>query len=143
VFGNFAVSAGAALDGVFARPGSDGEGASGAGFDVPVLVGARSDGDILRGWLGARGGYRHLSGSVAIPQDAGTPDARGTLTGRQGSAGGVIGLAAGLRPIWVAVELDVSLLFGNASLELADGTQRSSDLSGVAFTPAGALFTKF
>jgi hypothetical protein len=141
VFGNYAVSVGAGFDGLLA--GSDADGASGAGFDVPLLVGARSDGDILRGWLGARGGYQHLSGSVSVPPVAGAAGASGTLTGGQWSAGGVLGLAAGLKPIWVAVELDVSLLFGNASLDLADGTRRSSDLSGVAFVPAGALFTKF
>lgn len=144
-FGNVAISVGAGLDAVVPRLGSNDAftRVGGVGLDVPVLVGARSDGDILRGWLGARAGYRTLSGPARVQLDASSPVQTADLSSGQWSAGGVLGLATGLRPIWVAVELDVDVLRAHADWSISDGTRHTTTLHGVAFVPAGAIFTKF
>ena len=115
---------------------------SGFGVDVPVVVGYRSDGEIVQVWGGIRASYEQAGGEVLV---AGAPEnTRAELDATGISAQGLIGLAVGLRPVWVAAELGVGYL--NVKGELSDpagGPSSSARVDGVTLTPAGALMGRF
>jgi hypothetical protein len=111
---------------------------SGYGFDVPALVGWQSDAGVLSLWGGARGGMEALSTEVYVEPGPMMVAVRPSLPLLHGYAGGVAGLAMGLRHVHVAFELDVFYHWVGGDL---DGS--SIKVRGVTLTPAGALIFTF
>jgi hypothetical protein len=109
---------------------------SGYGFDVPVLLGWRSDAGVISAWGGARGGLESLdtSAEIAEPSMALVSDLR--LWRRY--VGGVAGLSFGFRHVHAALELDV--FYQWVSGDLGGSTVR---VDGLTLTPAGALIFTF
>lgn len=169
--GDLALSAGVGFTGILTRPGSDppidetggaeparsadgGIGGldagavSGWGVDVPVIAGWRSAGDIARVWLGPRGGYEQLSGEVRLQLEPSTRNVLvGPVEGRRWHVGGLLGLAFGFEPVWVAIEVQGSFQWIEGHLEAESTTgarvEHDADVRGLTVSPAGALIGKF
>jgi hypothetical protein len=112
---------------------------SGYGFDVPALVGWRSDAGVVSLWGGARGGMEFLDTEIVDgqpPSTGGIP--RPGLDFMHGYVGGVAGLAMGLRHLHVALELDVFQHWFSG-----DYQGSAVKVRGVSITPAGALIFTF
>ena len=122
-------------------PGLDAGDVSGFGFDVPVIVGMRSDAELFQLWIGARGGYERLSGELLMALDPVAEVETASLRASRWYMGGLIGIAVGVRPIRVAVELDASYQRFEGELE-RPGNARAK-LDGVTLTPTGAVLAKF
>jgi hypothetical protein len=118
-------------------PGADLSRANGFGVDVPLLFGVRSDADLLAVWGGARFGYDHWAGKIALDQQD-----RFTLSAGRVSAGPVLGLAVGVTPFWVAAELELDYAHVTGTLD-RPGNRYDAQLSGWSVHPAGALIAKF
>ncbi len=121
-------------------------------FDVPVLLGWRSNGDVVQIWAGPRGGAETLGGEVRVltildVDPTGQAGRIGPLDARRFFIGGLLGFAIGVDPIWVAVELDVAYQNYSGTLELDDSTGATlgfdEGASGLTMTPTGALIAKF
>jgi hypothetical protein len=155
-----ATSIGAAASAVLSRPGSaapeaasagrfegtaDETTAAGFGFDVPALIGWRSTASIVEVWAGARAGMERVTGNLPLLPAASSATA--DLTAIRWYGGGLLGFAVGIRPIWVAFELDVAYqhLSARASFPGAVGSPEHDDgtVTGVTVAPAGALIGKF
>jgi hypothetical protein len=112
---------------------------SGWAVSVPLLVGYRSDAELIQLWGGVRGRYERARGEVLFA-GARTPSAE--LSAHALSAEGLVGLAVGLPPIWVAAEVSVGYL--NVRGELSSkGSASSGSADGVTVSPAGALIARF
>jgi hypothetical protein len=123
-------------------PGVDASGVTGWGLDVPIIAGFRSDAELVQIWGGLRGGYERMFGELLLrasldPQDESEAD----LSANRWFAGGLVGIAVGVRPIWVGVELDFAYQRFSGELEWA-GT-RSVAVKGFTLAPTGALIGKF
>jgi len=118
-------------------PGASRERATGYGVDVPVLVGYRTDANLISVWGGVRAGYDRWSGHVDLE-----PDRDCALDARRLSAGSLLGVAVGVSPLWVALELelDYAHVTGHVTQPGADG---SETINGWSVRPAGALIGKF
>jgi hypothetical protein len=121
-----ALSIGAGVSGVRT---DEAFGPTGAGFDLPVVVGWRSTAQVVTLWGGARGGFEKL-----VAGSSGTDE----LSLRRWYGGIVGGLALGFRHLRGALELEVD--YQNVAGSLAG--QRVS-LSGLTFTPAAGLVLTF
>jgi hypothetical protein len=126
--------------GTNALPGVDLSALKGYGADVPVLVGWQSAGGIYRVWGGARGGFERdsLARLSTEPKDAPPGAAPITLDATRFYAGGVLGVATGVRHVHVAVELQIAY-------QGASGTYNGTPVSitGLTITPATALLWSF
>lgn len=138
-----ALSAGLGLTGRFGQsaldlpPGTDLSGAHGVGVDLPILLGYRSDADLLSVWGGLRGSYDHWSGSVSLD-----PSPAFELSASRVAVGPIIGMSVGLPPFWVTAELELDYAHASGSLE-RPGTRYDAQLNGWSARPAGALVAKF
>ncbi|MFO0638338.1 MAG: hypothetical protein U0183_03940 [Polyangiaceae bacterium] len=120
-------------------PGLDLGALKGYGADVPLLVGWQSQGGLYRVWGGARGGFERDSvGRLSSEPRDPVPGAPLTLDATRFYAGGVFGLATGLRHVHVALELQVAY-------QTASGTFNGSSVSvsGLSVSPATALLWSF
>jgi hypothetical protein len=117
--------------------GVDLGGTSGYGVDVPLVVGWRSDGGLLSAWAGVRGGYERQRGQIGLDPDGSGRQVLGWSASRVWG-GGLVGLMAGFRRVFVAVELDAS--HNNASASVGETPVK---LQGVTLTPAAALLGRF
>lgn len=127
-------------------PGLDASGISGWGFDVPIIAGYRSEDDLVQVWGGARGGYEQLGGDFTLRIDPDpTAVRRAPVSAHRWFAGGLVGVAVGIAPLWVAAELDVDYqsLEGSVAVDAAPAPPRNAGLQGVTLTPAGAVIAKF
>ncbi len=126
--------------GVNALPGVDLSALKGYGADVPVLVGWQSAGGIYRLWGGARGGFERdsLARLSTEPKDVPQGTTSMTLDATRFYAGGVLGVATGVRHVHVAIELQVAY-------QTASGTYNGTAVSvtGVSISPATALLWTF
>ncbi len=119
--------------------GVDPSGVSGWAISLPVLVGYRSDAELVQLWGGVRGRYERASGEVTFTaEQAPTSD----LSAHAVSAEALVGLAVGLPPIWVAAEVSVGYLNVHGELSTS-GSSSSAGVDGVTVTPAGALIARF
>jgi hypothetical protein len=109
------------------------------GFDVPLMLGWRSSVDIARIWLALSPSYAHAYGNLVLDSEVAPTQYRFesdalTLTG-------TVGLAMGLRPIFIAMELGFGesrargSMFGNPN----DSAGGSASVSAFTLTPATAL----
>ncbi len=130
--------------------GVDANGAYGFGFHVPVLVGYRSDAELVQAWGGLVGTFEQAYGPVVIADD--TPDDpsdlendgvdEADLNAHRFSGALVVGLAVGIEPIWVAVELTGRYFSLEGSLRNTDMHTRG-ELTGLSIEPAGAIIGRF
>ena len=113
----------------------------GYGADLPILVGWQSTGGLYQVWGGARGGFEYdaielvTSGEPTSATLAPTPLG---LSATRFYAGGVLGVAAGLHHVHVALEID-------AAYETVTGRFNDTRVStnGLSLTPATALWWTF
>ena len=130
--------------------GVDTGGVYGWGFNVPVLVGYRSDAEVVQAWGGLVGTFEHAYGSVVLSDSTpapSEPNAEGDVEqahfdGSRISGAAVLGLSVGMDPIWVAVEITGRYFALDGTLSSA-GEKAAGDLSGLSIEPAGALFGRF
>jgi hypothetical protein len=120
--------------------GIDPSGVSGWAVSLPVIVGYRSDAELVQVWGGLRGRYEHASGEVLLAVEQ-YPTAE--LSAHAISAEAIVGLAVGLPPIWVAAEVSVGYLNIHGDLEPMGGSANSASVDGVTVSPAGALIARF
>ena len=120
-----------------APPGSDLDRAHGFGLDLPMLVGYRTDADLISVWGGLRAGVDRWSGSVGLD-----PMPHFDLDATRLAAGPIVGLAVGLPPFWVAAEVELDYAHVTGSLD-RPGAHFDARLDGWSMRPAGALVTKF
>jgi hypothetical protein len=119
--------------------GLDLQSTSGYGIDLPIVGGWRSAAGLFSVWGGARVGYDKQTGEIGLgdigtPGDASLVDWKATrLWG-----GGVLGMTAGFRHIFVSLEVDA--LYGSASATAGD---QSIAIKGVSIAPAGAIQGRF
>ncbi|MGK3984653.1 hypothetical protein WME99_16530 [Sorangium sp. So ce136] len=109
--GEAALSIGLGASALFSGgPGAAAEGSDvhGAGIDVPVLLGFRSDADLYAVWFGPRLGFELLGGEVRLPASGtATAATRSPLVDASGQhlhVGFVLGVRGGFRHVHVAVE---------------------------------------
>jgi hypothetical protein len=121
----------------------DASGVSGWGLDIPVLVGWRSDAQVIQVWVGPRAGVEHDRGHLVLSVDPDpTREEQVPLDAWRWYGGGVIGLAGGAPPVWVGVELDVYFQTMKGRLNFA-GTEERASLDGITLAPTGALLVRF
>lgn len=162
----FALSVGGGLSGVLTRagssspadpsgggregeiPGVDASGATGWGFDVPLLVGWRSNASLIHAWLGPRAGYERLGGELVLRIDPDpTVERHAPLGASRYYVGGLAGLSVGVGPVWIAVELGAAYQAIDGSLDVEQpgggSTRHSAQLEGLSLTPGGAVGGRF
>lgn len=118
-------------------PGTDLSGAHGLGVDLPILLGYRTDADLISVWGGLRASFDHWSGSVALDPGPGFD-----LDASRVALGPVFGMALGLPPFWVCAELELDYAHVTGSLD-RPGTRYDAQINGWSARPAGALVAKF
>lgn len=123
-------------------PGVDASGVTGWGLDVPIIAGWRSDAELVQIWGGLRGGYERIFGEIRLRASLDQQEEfRADLSAHRWFAGGLLGLAVGVRPFWVGVELDLAYQRLGGQLEWA-GT-RAVAVEGFTLAPTGAVIGKF
>jgi hypothetical protein len=125
---------------------ADAPSAGGFGADLPVLVGWRSTASVVEVWAGARAGFERIRGDLELAQGS-TP---AVATAMRWYGGGLVGAAVGIRPVWVALELDVAYQALSVGADFPGGPgappgppHRDANLSFVTVAPAGAIIGKF
>jgi hypothetical protein len=120
-----------------ALPGVDLAEVRAFGADLPVLVGWHSTGGLYMIWGGLRAGYDRTRIAPVSSETAAAPDVR-ALTADRWYGAAVVGAAAGLGHVHVALELD-------AAYQTVSGTfgDTPASVSGVTLAPAGALWWDF
>jgi hypothetical protein len=112
---------------------------SGFGLDVPLLLGYRTDADLISVWGGLRGAFDHWSGKVSLDTESDS-----SLSASRLSGGPVVGLAVGVAPIYVAAELELDYAHVTGTLDRAAPSQHDEGtIDGWSLRPAGALIGKF
>lgn len=112
----------------------------GWGADVPLLIGYKSDGDLYRLWLGARGGWEHvdISDVTSEPKTVTLGMSPASLSATRFWGGGLVGFAIGFRHVFVAMELDVAYATISGSYN-----QTQVTVDGLSLAPAAALWWEF
>ncbi|WP_437688283.1 hypothetical protein [Sorangium sp. So ce176] len=138
--GEAALSVGLGAAALFAGgPGSEGSDVLGAGIDVPVLLGFRSDADLYALWFGPRLGLDLLGGQVRLPAaGAAAPGPLVDASGQHLRVGFVLGVRGGFRHVHVAVEATAT--YHHAEGEIA-GVPVAIDQGTVV--PGGGLTVTF
>jgi hypothetical protein len=108
-------------------------------FDAPVILGWHSAGDIARVWFGLRPSYEHAYGTLTFASASATSEA--DFSANAMTLGGLFGLAMGLRPLFVAMELSVGESRARGSVSGSPGAAAggSASVSAISLTPAAAL----
>ena len=120
-----------------APPGTDLSRAHGVGVDLPILVGYRTDADLISVWAGVRGSFERWSGAVSLD-----PSSAFELDASRVALGPIFGMSVGLPPFWVSAELEVDYAHVTGSLD-RPGTRYDTQVNGWSARPAGALVAKF
>jgi hypothetical protein len=131
-------------------PGLDTGGVTGAGFDIPAIVGWRSTADLVQVWGGVRGGYEQLWGHVVlrINSDPSISEEDKASANRVFVLG-VIGAALSISPVMVALELDGGYQHAEGSIDRPpdaanpQGHSVKAKMDGFTMTPTAALIGKF
>ena len=112
----------------------------GFGFDVPLIVGWRSDADLYSLWLGPRGGGEYLNGQQEVGVDPLDPDrfVLDDVSGWHAYAGGVFGMRIGFRYVFAVLEVDGAMHWAGGSIGDEDVS-----VSQFAIEPGGAIVVKF
>jgi hypothetical protein len=119
--------------------GLDTSGARAVALDTPVILGWHSSADIARIWFGLRPSYEHAYGTLSLtsPTTTSQVDFHADIV----HVGGLVGLAMGLRPLFIAMELSVAESLAHGSMSGSPGVVAggSASLSALTITPAAAL----
>lgn len=108
------------------------------GADLPLLFGWRSSADVVRAWVGIRPSYERGYGSISTLSQVTSSTA--DVHSNYYSVTGLFGFAFGLRPLFLAMELDVGTGKSDATLRnSASGNSTSLSVSGYTITPATAI----
>jgi hypothetical protein len=129
--------------------GVDSNGAYGFGVSVPVIVGYRSDAELVQAWGGLVAGFEQAMGPVVLakpweitPGDD-VPDVKETkLDAHRFSGAALVGLAVGIQPIWVALEISGRYFSIDGSMK-GGSIHMAGELTGVSIEPAGAILGRF
>jgi hypothetical protein len=113
---------------------------SGWGVDLPIMVGWRSDASLVQAWAGVRAGFEAIDGKLNVEPVAPTDPSEFPFDAQRYWGAGLVGLAVGVEPIRVAVELDAAYFDISGSTEALEGR---FGRSGWALTPGGALIGHF
>lgn len=109
----------------------------GYGADVPILLGWQSAAGLYHAWIGARGGFDSatIASVTSEPRPGYGPI---SLSATRLSGGGVVGFAAGLGHVHLAMELE-------AAYSHISGTYNANQVTvrGVGVVPASALWLDF
>jgi hypothetical protein len=129
-------------------PGLDAGNVTGFGADIPVIAGWRSDAELVSVWGGARGGYERMSGELLLRINLDpTVEQPADFEATRWYAGGLVGLAVGVEPIRVAVELDVTWSQASGAIDVPAGTsppaRRTASVQAVTVVPAAAVVGRF
>jgi hypothetical protein len=134
-------------------PGIDTSLVTGFGFDLPVLVGYRSPGQLLSVYAGLRAHFDRAFGDVPMRIFADPAEERvGDLDAARFGGSGLVGMVIGVEPIWVALEASVGLFHGDGFLRYPPSSAAGGGQSGgrtnatwtaPSLSPAGALMTRF
>jgi hypothetical protein len=122
---------------------------TGFGLDVPIIGGYRSSGDIFAAWAGTRIGIDWVSGALPLsPEPLGETEraVSAHLSGHRWFAGGLAGLAVGMSPIWVGVQVDGAYHSVTGRVETddpVDPLDYSVRSGGLVLTPSGIIWGKF
>jgi hypothetical protein len=123
-------------------PGVDASGVTGWGLDVPIIAGYRSDAELVQIWGGLRGGYERLFGEILLRANLDQQEeSRADVSAHRWFAGGLLGLAVGVRPFWVGIELDFA--YQRLAGELDWAGTRAVEVEGFTLAPTGAVVGKF
>ena len=141
-WGKSALSTGLGVTGRFGAgadepPGTDLSGAHAVGVDLPVLLGYRTDADLISVWGGLRGSFDHWSGTVSLD-----PSPAFALDASRVALGPIVGMSLGLPPFWVSAELELDYAHVTGSLD-RPGTRVEAQVNGWSARPAAALVAKF
>lgn len=109
---------------------------TGWGADVPIVLSYRSDPDVAMAWIGARGRFFKLSGSVRFDGVD-----LGHLSTDQWSGGVLMGFAVGFHPVWAAIELEADRAFISGDLD--SPTRQSGEFQVWNLTPSAALLLRY
>jgi hypothetical protein len=122
-----------------ALPGLDSSGMRSFGVDAPLIIGWNSSADVARVWMGLRPGYEHGYGSLRLT--AQNPPTTLDLRSDSLTITAIAGLAVGLRPLFVALELGFGDTRAHGSLVHTSTAvaSNSASVSAYSFTPAAAL----
>jgi hypothetical protein len=120
-------------------PGLDTSGVRSFGVDVPVLVGWRSSADVARIWVGLKPTYEHGYGNIRLTTQTSATNldfASDALT-----VTGIAGFAVGVRPLFLALEMDFGDTRAHGKLLNSTGTtgSNSASVAAYSFTPAAAI----
>jgi hypothetical protein len=112
----------------------------GVGADLPLLIGFTSEPDIYSIYLGARGGFEHLTGDLQLAAEPTDPAApfEEDVSGWHGQAGGLLGLRVGFRYIFAVLEVGGAMHWADVDVG-ADNVA----VEQFALSPAGALVGRF
>ncbi|MEZ4226886.1 MAG: hypothetical protein R3B13_38450 [Polyangiaceae bacterium] len=130
-------------------PGVDTSDVSGAGGDLPVIVGYRSQGGLIAVYGGVRGHFEYMTGKVVLPDFNVAGATRiGDLEATKVGGSGLAGLMIGVEPVWVALEASVGLFHGSGNVTTPPDANGPNSRTNGSFTapivsPAGALITRF
>lgn len=128
-------------------PGLDASSVTGWGADVPILIGWRSSASLFQVYGGVRGSYERAFGTVKLGIYASPDDIReADLDASHWTASALAGLAVGVSPLFVIVELGAGYTRGDGSIDIPSPTgnnHRVADLEAFTLAPAGALVARF
>ena len=134
-----------------AVPGLDTHPLTGWGIDVPVIVGWRSDADLIQVYAGVRGAHERVFGDILIAVnpylDPGTGTGAAELDAARWSGGGLVGMRVSIEPLWVGVEVGAGWGHINGTITSTDQTttvpRYDVVVEGVTLSPAGAFGGRF
>ena len=114
------------------------EGVSGWGADLPVVFGWRSEDDIVWWWIGARGGYESLRGTITLVVPANPYPLNGDVDAHRVMVAGLTGLAVGFRHFHAGVEVQGGYHDAQGALWGID-----AEVKGFTLSPSAALLGTF
>ncbi len=109
-------------------------------LDVPILIGTSRD--WFRAWVGPRFLATRFEAALILDLEA-QPDELANLEGVGYYVGAQGGLAVGFRWLFVAAELTVARLVGDADLAALDRPARSVEIDSVVVYPSFGLMGEF
>ena len=116
------------------------EGVNGFGVDLPILVGWRSDAQLLSFWGGGRAGFEKLGGRICLGEGGQGCPASTPWSATRSFGGAVLGFTLGFRHVFVSLEVDGYYQHAKASFDDRPGDVA---VSGFTIAPSGAVMGRF
>ncbi len=117
---------------------------TGFGLDIPLLIGWRSQPDVVHLWAGARAFFEHAAADFVLRVDPNAEqDAVAEASAQRYGVGGLVGLAVGVEPIWVAAEIAANTERLEADVTAPNAGPLDLSVRGVTLAPAAALIVEW